>query len=89
MTTKKTLPSLYSFPGFQAQSELKEIATDPEARIITLKRLQKKRNARTVENVRARFMIPKSNAFGICPRVGQESFLSSSSVGFSARAATQ
>jgi hypothetical protein len=30
MAAKKTLFSLYSFPGFQAQLELKEVTTDPE-----------------------------------------------------------
>lgn len=85
--TKKTLPSLYSFPGFQAQSELNEIESDPEARVVKLKRLQKKRNARAAENDRGRSMIPKSNSFGICPRAGQESILSSSCGGFTARAA--
>lgn len=88
MAAKKTLSSLYSFPGFQAQSELQEIAVDPGARVITLKRLQKKRDARAAGNNRARFMIPKSNAFGIYLRVGQESILSSSSGGFTVRVVT-
>jgi len=89
MTQKMTLSSLYSFPGFQAQSELKEITSDPEARLITLKRIQKKRNVRSAGNDHARSMIRKSNGSGICRQAGKESILSSSSDGFSARAATR
>jgi len=40
---KTTLRSLYSFPGFQAQAALKGIPEDPGARIIVLRRRQKKR----------------------------------------------
>jgi len=40
---KTTLRSLYSFPGFQAQAALKGVPEDPGARIIVLRRRQKKR----------------------------------------------
>jgi len=42
MKTKTTLNALYSFPGFRARSRLKGILGDAPARIITLKRRQKK-----------------------------------------------
>jgi hypothetical protein len=43
MATKTTLKELYSFPGFRARATLKPHATDPEGRIVTLERRQKKR----------------------------------------------
>ena len=39
---KTTLSALYSFPGFRALSRLKEEPDDPGARIIVLRRRQKK-----------------------------------------------
>jgi len=39
---KTTLSSLYSFPGFRALSRLKDDPDDPGARIIVLRRRQKK-----------------------------------------------
>ena len=50
---KATLRSLYSFPGFQALSTLKEVPEDPGARIIVLRRRQKKRSAPAVTLRRA------------------------------------
>jgi len=43
-----TLNSLYSFPGFRALSKLKEVPEDPDARIIVLRRRQKKQHAPAV-----------------------------------------
>ena len=57
MKTKKTLAALYSFPGFKAQANLKGIYGDPESRIITLKRCQKKQFVLAVEQVCALIMI--------------------------------
>jgi hypothetical protein len=87
MTAKQTLLSLYSFKGFRARSKLKGIDKDPEARVITLKRRQKKRNARAAGKVHAHSMIPKSNACAIYPRAGRGYFSSSNSDGFIAKAA--
>lgn len=42
MKVKDTLKSLYSFPGFEALSDLKPHLRDPEARVVTLRRHQKK-----------------------------------------------
>jgi hypothetical protein len=43
MKIKATLNALYSFPGFRAGSGLKGLFGDPQARIISLERRQKKR----------------------------------------------
>jgi len=43
MNTKTTLKDLYSFPGFRASARLRPHADHPGARIVTLKRRQKKR----------------------------------------------
>ena len=45
MKIHKTLNELYSFPGFRACSKLKGMFGDSPARIVTLKRRQKKRYA--------------------------------------------
>jgi hypothetical protein len=42
MNIKETLKGLYSFPGFKARQQLKPHWRDPDARIMTLKRRQKK-----------------------------------------------
>ena len=42
MKKNGTLKSLYSFPGFEALQQLKPHWGDPDARIVTLKRRQKK-----------------------------------------------
>jgi hypothetical protein len=42
MAFKTTLKDLYSFPGFRAHAKLKPHAKDPEGRIVTLERRQKK-----------------------------------------------
>jgi hypothetical protein len=39
---KTSLSALYSFPGFRAQSRLKDDPDDPGGRIIVLRRRQKK-----------------------------------------------
>ena len=45
METKKTLRDIYSFPGFRARATLKPHPNDPDGRIVTLERRQKKRSA--------------------------------------------
>jgi hypothetical protein len=45
MKVKDTLKGLYSFPGFEALSDLNPHLRDPEARIVTLQRHQKKISA--------------------------------------------
>jgi hypothetical protein len=46
MNKKTTLKDLYSFPGFRALARLKDCVDHPGARIVTLKRRQKKRFVR-------------------------------------------
>jgi hypothetical protein len=49
MKDKKHLNALYSFPGFRARARLNGIFQDPMARVIELKRRQKKQPARYAE----------------------------------------
>lgn len=63
MKTKTTLASLYSFPGFKAMANLKGIYGDPESRIITLKRCQKKQFVLAVEQACVPIMIRSVNVF--------------------------
>jgi hypothetical protein len=51
MQTKRRLLDEYRFPGFHPQSEIQGIFGDPKARIIHLKRAQKKRYADAVDGV--------------------------------------
>ena len=53
MKTNKTLQDLYSFSGFRAQSRLKGMMGDFQARIVTLVRRQKKRHAAHAARSRA------------------------------------
>jgi hypothetical protein len=56
MKIKATLNALYSFPGFRAGSRLKGLFGDPQARIVSLERRQKKRSVHAASDVLA-FMI--------------------------------
>lgn len=76
MKTKTTLASLYSFPGFKAMANLKGIYGDPESRIITLKRRQKKRFAPAVGKAYALIMIQSLSVFVICLLAVREYILS-------------
>lgn len=49
------IKDLYGFPGFQASARLKPHPTDKDARIVTLKRRQKKQSVRSA--------VPRSKAF--------------------------
>jgi len=65
MTTPYTIKDLYSFPGFEALLTLQEVPEDPGARVITLRRRQKKVFAPAAAMCNAAFTIAKSTAFGI------------------------
>lgn len=56
MKKNTTLASLYSLPGYRAQSKLQGMMSDPEARVITLVRRQKKHTVLSVAKARAVFM---------------------------------
>lgn len=45
MKTIKTLRDIYSFPGFRARAMLKSHPQDPDGRIVSLVRRQKKQSA--------------------------------------------
>ena len=49
MKPHPTLKDLYSFPGFRALSRLTEHPDDPGARVVTLRRRQKKVSARPAD----------------------------------------
>jgi len=65
MTNPETIKDLYSFPGFEALLTLQEVPEDPGARVITLRRRQKKVSAPAAGISSAVFMTAKSNAFVI------------------------
>lgn len=75
MKTNKTLTELYSFPGFKAQSKLKGIFGDHTARIITLKRIQKKQFVPTVVKVQEHTTIQQLKEYAICLQGEFEFFL--------------
>lgn len=64
MKTNAFLTSLYSFPGFRARSKLHGMMADPDARIITLERRQKKHAVPAAAKARAVSMTGASTRFG-------------------------
>ena len=80
MKTKKTLQDLYSFPGFRAGSRLKGIMGDSLARIVTLVRRQKKRDAvhaasppavsTTIRSTGCAMLIPEAPGFSWNSSIG-------------------
>jgi len=63
MTSPHTIKDLYSFPGFEALLTLKDVADDPGARVITLRRRQKKAHAPAAGILSAVFTTAKYTAF--------------------------
>ena len=63
MTSPHTIKDLYSFPGFEALLTLKEVAFDPGARVITLRRRQKKVPALAVGIPSVAFTTARYTAF--------------------------
>jgi hypothetical protein len=59
MDTKLTLKDLYSFPGFRALAKLTPHPEDPDARVVTFRRRQKKVSAPVVAEINPAFMIVK------------------------------
>jgi hypothetical protein len=87
MKTKTTLSSLTGFPGFRASNRLKGILGDPQARIITLTRRQKKRSAAPAAQPGRGATTPKSTGCGTCLRLGPESTWNSNTGGLIAASA--
>ena len=65
MKNPETIKDLYSFPGFEALLTLQEVPEDPGARVITLRRRQKKVFAPVAGRPSADFMTANSTAYGI------------------------
>jgi hypothetical protein len=65
MLKHKCLTDVYRFPGFSPQRHVVGIFGDPKARVIQLKRLEKKLDARNVVKPIAVFTIAKSVGFEI------------------------
>lgn len=62
---KKRLTDGYSFRGFRPYQVVSGIDDDPCARIVRLKRIQKKRNVLNAGNLTAAITIRKPNSLGI------------------------
>jgi len=83
---KTTLRSLYSFPGFQALAALKEIPEDRGARIIVLRRRQKKQPV-LVDTVKRASTIGVPIRFGTWTPAASASTWNSSIAGYTAKGA--
>ena len=83
METKLTLKDLYSFPGFRALTRLKSNLEDPDARVVMLRRHQKKVPALAVAEFNPAITTEKFTAFGTWPAAVRECILNSNPVGFS------
>jgi hypothetical protein len=73
MKTKRMFAELYSFPGFRAKAKFKGVFGDPHARIVDLRRVQKKRHALSAGGVRGAFTIAESTKYAIWTAAGCES----------------
>lgn len=74
MSKNKRLQDEYRFPGFYPKAIVKGVFEDHKARVIELKRRQKKRYAAVAEWCAALFTIAKEGLFGIC-RVEKQPFI--------------
>jgi hypothetical protein len=81
MKNPLTLKDLYSFPGFRARIKLKPHPEDPDARIVTLRRRQKKTSAPVVAGLGLAVMIVKFTMSGTWPAAARECILSSNTAG--------
>jgi len=73
MRKKRRLLDEYRFPGFSPRAEIKGIFGDPKARVIRLKRTQKKRYAGVVERFIGVITTRRCVGYGIYP-VGMHGF---------------
>lgn len=73
MGKKRRLLGEYRFPGFGPRAEIKGIFGDSKARVIQLKRTQKKRYAGVVERFIGGITIRRYVGYEICP-VGMHGF---------------
>lgn len=67
MGKKRRLLDEYQFPGFRPMSKIQGIFGDPKARIIRLKRSQKKRHVDAAAPYIAVITTRQCDRYGICP----------------------
>ena len=85
METKTTLKDLYSFVGFRALIRLRPHPQDPDARVVTLRRCQKKVFVPAVAMSSAAIMTAGRIVSEMYQAAACECMLSSSIAGFSAK----
>jgi len=66
MRKKRKLLDEYQFPGFRPRAEIQGVFGDPKARIIRLKRTQKKRYVAVVEQYAEAITTRRYGGYGIC-----------------------
>lgn len=81
MKVKDTLKSLYSFLGFDALSDLNPHLRDPEARVVTLRRHQKKISAPPATKSKAVFTTVADIVSGIYPAAAPGCMLNLNTIG--------
>jgi len=84
MKNSKTIKDLYSFPGFTALLTLKSHPEDSAARVITLRRRQKKTPVPVVGTSSAAFTTTKFTAFEIWSELASACGSNSSTAGSTA-----
>ena len=87
METKTTLKDLYSFPGFRALVRLKPRAEDPDARVIALRRRQKKAFVPVAVISKKVFMTGECIASEMSQAAARGCMLNSNTAGFFAKGA--
>lgn len=87
MINPKTIKDLYSFPGFEALLTLQEVPDDPGARVITLRRRQKKIPVPVAGIPSAAFTTAQFTAFEIWSELAFAYGSNSSTVGSNAESA--
>lgn len=87
MDTKTSLKDLYSFPGFRTLIRLRPHPGDLEARVVTLRRRQKKAFVPVADMSSAVFTTAGRIVSVMSQAAARECMLSSSIAGFSAQGA--
>lgn len=76
MKTKNTLKDLYNFSGFRTLNQLKKHPEDTDARVITLRRRQKKTIVQVADKLSKHIMTTRRTAHEIYHQQTQEYMLS-------------
>jgi hypothetical protein len=87
MDNKTSLKDLYSFPGFRALVRLKPHPEDADARVVALRRRQKKVFVPVAAMLKAAFTIAGYIAFVMSQAAARACMLSSSIAGYFAKGA--